>query len=169
MKNKKTKKTELPPWQTSKAKSKLRTDILKGMVNEDTPPALVYQMHEEYKVYPFYRFKPNLKNLLAAIAKRKDAAKEDEIALTIFLKNKPAAVNPRPYPEWHRSVADALLKEDITAKRHLQMKPSMLRQSRPEYMVYSLKVFRDHARDEVRKRNGRSYWLAQAALKKDAK
>lgn len=161
----KTKGATLPPWMTSKAKRTLRTDIIEGKVTAAMDPVLVYGMHEAYKTYPYKRFKPNLKNLLEAVAKKKDSAEEDKAAFAHFMQNMPAPINTRTSPLWHRSIAEGLLKQDITAGVHRTMQPKQFRASRPEYMAFTLKNFRDHARDEVRKRNGRSYWLAQKKQK----
>ena len=59
-------------WSRSEEKKKLGKDIISGTVSENIPPDLVYDMHEGiYHVFPYENFKVNLKNLIAAIKKKK--------------------------------------------------------------------------------------------------
>ena len=54
------------------------------------------------------------------------------------------------YPEWEGSEAQHWLKKDMEDGKHLQLKPEELHQSRPEYVLLPLKVFRDHIAQPTR-------------------
>ena len=59
-------------WITSEEKKILRKDIISGAVSENIPADLVYDMHEGiYHDFPYDNFKVNLKNLIAAIKKKR--------------------------------------------------------------------------------------------------
>jgi hypothetical protein len=47
-----------------------------------------------------------------------------------------------------------------------RFEPSVLRETRPEYKVFPLKVFRDHIYQEARMKTGSSYWMNKAKEKK---
>ena len=117
-------------------------------------------MHKpEYHLYPFERFKANLKNLQTSIAKHQANADRDAARLA-----HDRAIQPRPivaaggYPTWHKSQAEQDLKNDITDGKHTTMTPMQLRETNDEYKQYPKKVFRDHIHQETRDRLSRQYW-----------
>jgi hypothetical protein len=57
------------------------------------------------------------------------------------------------------SDAQRLLKEDVESGLTMHLDPSFLRETRLEYKVFPLKVFRDHIYQEVRLKTGSSYWM----------
>ena len=78
----------------------------------------------------------------------------DKKAFLNFRENHPRPdLNYRGEPQWDGSDAQRLLKEDMTAGKHLKYDtPSEFRDSRPEYQTYNKKVFRGHIHQEVRLR-----------------
>ncbi len=69
----------------------------------------------------------------------------DLAALEDFKKNhKPATHTHAGYPQWAFSDAEELLKKDIDEGKHVGLKKKELWESRNEYKVFPLKVFRDH-------------------------
>jgi hypothetical protein len=58
--------------------------------------------------------------------------------------------NPPTRPAWHKSAASILLKQDVDAELHKEMKPKELHKSRAEYRdVFDLKTFRKHLYQEI--------------------
>jgi hypothetical protein len=161
-----------PKWRYSAAKKQLRKDILAYVATEEMNAATVYDMHNGlYHPYLYERFKPNLKNLHASIKKLRNAARQDEIAFGNVVQNWPRQeLNHRTYPPWHNSQARALLSlDDIQSGSIEEDKPSIVWQSRPEYMEYPLTTFRDHLNKEKKKPTIKAYWEHQKQLKKEAK
>lgn len=137
-----------------------------GTVTDDMKPVDVFNMRDEYKPYGLRNFRTNYRNLQAAIAQQKESAEEDELALANYIQQKQARpAKAMAYPRWNGSDAEALLGADITSGVHERLKPEDLRDTRPEYKLFPLKVFRDHVYDEVRKRKCRAYWLHKSDTK----
>jgi hypothetical protein len=80
-----------------------------------------------------------------------------------------AATTPQGYPRWDGSDAQRLLRHDIDKKRNEEYTPSQLRDKRPEYQAFPLKVFRDHIQQELRSRREKGYWLNRKARKEKEK
>ena len=149
-------------WITSYARQKLTEDIVDGVVTEDMDAKSVYEMHEGlYKPFKFMNFKQNIKSCHAAVKRDKGHAQNDaaEIAHDRDL-HPPVQTNARGYPRWHGSDAERWLKHDMNLQQHMQMTPKELQNTRDEYKVFPLQVFRDHIHQEKRSRIERPYWKA---------
>ena len=163
------KPAEPPPWRHSNAKELLKTDILQGKVANLTPEE-VYHSRPEFKQYKKENFKNNLRSLQRLLAKEIGRALWDDVALTLDKNHRRGnATNSRPYPRWNGSTAEALLREDVQNKKHEAMKPRALKETRPEYAPFPLKIFRDHIQQEVRASIERPYWKARMEQKKNKK
>jgi hypothetical protein len=160
-------------WIHSKEKENLKDDIINGVVSETMHAREVYEMRNgSYHKFPYHRFQDNLKNLRKAIQMARDSAREDEIAFGNVMREWPRqeeAGATRTYPPWHNSRAKALLLEDIEAGIIDGYCPSIVRQTRPEYMEYPPQVFRDHLNKEKKKPEIKAYWEHQRALAKAKK
>lgn len=160
---------ELPDekWRKSNAKKMLGQDILKGVVTETTDPLVVYNMHEEYKTYPFRNFKPNLERLLESFTVFQRRVESDAIALTHDKQLcQPTAAISRGNPRWHHgSRAEALLKTDVDTRNHVDVKPSDLQMTRDEYREFPKAVFSKHVHQEVVGCLEKAYWSAKKAAK----
>ena len=55
-------------------------------------------------------------------------------------------------PRWKGSEAEQLLKLDITANLYAQHTPQEMYQSRRQYQQFTLKVFRGHIHQEIKRR-----------------
>ena len=133
-------------------------------------PEAVYNMHNRaYHCFVFQVFKVNLKNLREAIKKKLEEVKDDETTLFNSLQQKTVIAVMQPYPEWNQSTAQTLLVQDIESGAADISEPALLRQTRPEYMVYPLRVFRDHIYKEKTKKLSRAYWDHQRQLKDEAR
>jgi hypothetical protein len=141
-------------WIHSAAKKALRTDIILGKVTGDDLPKDVYDMRQSYKAFPFKNFKTNLQSLLEAVAKDIARMQHDceayghDLSVVKSLRSNEEE-GSRPL-SWHLSDARKLLKEDMAAGRHKQLKPNDLWLSRPEYQVFDLEIFRKaiHSADD---------------------
>jgi hypothetical protein len=151
---------EPSPWKDSRAKMLLRQDILDGKVTTSMMPQQVFEMRAEYKPYGIKRFRSNLYSLRSSIKENQGKADSDSAALMHDRRIHPkAAYTPKGYPRWDGSDAQRLLKEDVESGLTMHLDPSFLRETRLEYKVFPLKVFRDHIYQEVRLKTGSSYWM----------
>jgi hypothetical protein len=145
----------------------LRQDILAGKVDESMKPKKIYEMRPEYKPYIYERFQSNYKNLLESIKKDQAKADSDSAALAHdFRLRPPVAYTSKGYPRWDGSNAQRFLKEDFNAGKVEKFTTMELRQSRPEYQDFPLKVFRDHIHQERRSRTETPYWMNRKKMAK---
>lgn len=153
---------EPDPWINSEAKDLLRQDIEAGRVTAEMKPRAVRQMRPEFRLYKLVNFGNNLRSLRKALSLQHELATFDQNAFEnderLF---PPAAANnqQRGYPHWNGSEAKRLLKLDVDANRHDTVTPKALYESRQEYQVYPLAVFRKHIYQEVRSRRDTAYWI----------
>jgi len=148
------------PWGKSDAKELLLQDIIAGDVTDDMMPRVVYQMRPEYQVYKATNFATNYRSLQRWVRVHKAKADADSDALAHDRRiHPPAARAFQGYPRWGGSDAARLLKQDVEAGIADAMMPKSLHESRPEYLQFPLKVFRDHIHQEKRSRMGRSWWM----------
>lgn len=162
------------PWRYSEAKKLLRNDIIEGRVcRDDMTDEQIYLSRPNYAVYNFENFKTNVKNLVDAIIRDQtranrdnDAAKHDLKILTVDAATVAASTGK---VRWPGSAAARLLKLDIDANKHLELKPKPLHASRVEYQHFSLEEFRKHIYQETSSRLQKSYWLAHKAEKEKEK
>jgi hypothetical protein len=149
-------------WVHSEEKERLRKDIIDGVVSEVTNPRIVYDMQDStYHQFDYNCFKVNMKNLIAAIRKWQNAAVEDGLAFETVVEQWARPNNVPDYPPWHNSSASLLLLQDIDSGAIEGLKPSEIRQTRPEYLAYPLNVFRDHLYKEKSKPMIKAYWEHQ--------
>jgi hypothetical protein len=154
-------------WKDSRAKKKLTKDILSGKVPPEWKPKRVLATRSElYKPYE-KNFGNNLRNLRKSLIAQQDRADEDDAAVWHDLNLFPRSNNdPRGYPRWHGSAAQRLLKEDISAGKHIRLLPREIQKTRDEYKLYPLKVFSDHICQEKTSRHAKSYWLSRQKKQK---
>ncbi|CAB9509955.1 hypothetical protein SEMRO_412_G137850.1 [Seminavis robusta] len=125
-------------------------------------PADVFVMRPEFAEYGKSRFGPNLRNLQKAIARDYNRMSKDceyfGNDMSVLLEQRKD--NPPIKRSWHTSEAKTLLQEDIDNGVHLsidpetgtKIEPKAIYQLRPEYREFSLKVFRNHIYQEVKRR-----------------
>ena len=141
-------------WIHSQAKKSLRTDIILGKVKANSNPEEVYDMRTSYKRFPFKNFKTNLESLILAVSKDIARMQHDceahghDLAVVKALRSDEEP-GSRPL-SWHLSDARKLLKTDMAAGKHKQLKPMDLWNTKEEYKVFTLDVFRKaiHAADD---------------------
>ena len=150
-------------WKDSEAKMLLQQDILDGKVTASMKPKEVFEMRAEYKAYGMKNFRSNLYSLRSSMKENQQKADSDAAALAHDRRIHPkVAYTPKGYPRWDGSEAQRLLKEDMASSTTNPLEPSVLRETRPEYKAFPLKVFRDHIYQEVRMKTGSSYWMNKA-------
>jgi hypothetical protein len=138
-------------WYKSKAKLKLKEDIIAGTVTDESDPKDVYGMHPKFKDFEFKDFKTSLANLIEAIQKDYTRMRDDceyyghDLAIIKELRQR----NPLPKTLWHKSTAKPLLEKDIDNNKHKKMKPLQQNRTRLEYCTFTLKEFRQHMYQEV--------------------
>lgn len=152
-----------PVWRNSPAKS-LLTKLLwdeSSWIHQQSTSCIeeVYEAEPLFKLYPLKNFKTNFKNLKVSIQEEKDAIHFDQVAFeseSDFFPRNPTTKAGNPF--WDRHEAQRLMAEDVKAGRTLQMKPSVLRESRSEYQEFPLAILRNHKYQEERKEREGVYW-----------
>lgn len=155
--NKKKNKKHEEKWATSEAKRLLRNSIIAGIVKRGDDVVEVHKSNPEYQKWAIANFKTNMKNLIEVIALDYKRMAEDcrgyghdlEL-LREYRKNNPTI--QEDVTPWHKSMAKKLLEDDMNNKKHLEMQPIELYQTRLEYRAFPLTVFRNHIYQEKKKR-----------------
>lgn len=146
-------------WNESNAKATLYADLVSGDIplippeNEDEEDLMEYFMQrpEVANHGGFDKFPRRFKALRSQVKAGINRAADDQKAFDMFVKNHPKSTKAAgDYPEWEGSEAQALLKEDMLEGKHTTMQPEELYESREEYKLFPLKVFRDHIYQEIR-------------------
>jgi len=163
--NQEKKKDDEPPsWVSSKAKAALRRLHL----DDDNPvhsksAEEVYALHPEFQLYPFPRFKENLKSLRAAVKKEKEIIADDERNfehdMALFPRKERTSRNEH---FWDTHPAKLLLESDLTdmseGKKEILL-PSELRMTRSEYQDFSIATFGNHVKRTKRSMREKTYWI----------
>jgi len=145
-------------WKKSKAKRKLRKDILAGKTEGKTARQ-VYETRPCFMEYEFVRFSANFYNLRKRLAEEKELA---DFNTDAYYNDRFSCARLPPSqtskPHWNTSQAKGLLEQDIDAGRVDAMKPVALRASRDEYKAFDLDVFRKHIHQAKKTRANKAYW-----------
>jgi hypothetical protein len=146
MMGKKNKPTETVSWAKSKAREWLIADLRAGVVPLDRKAVkakAIHQSRPEYSSYEYQYFRGKLCALRHMVADERNDIAFDVRALANHRRVcPPTPDNHRGEPHWVGSAAEVLLKQDLDAGLHMTMRPSKLHDSREEYKVYPLAVFR---------------------------
>jgi hypothetical protein len=160
-----TEKKEIP-WAKSRGKEMLAAMIMIGDVDKHTNYERLYDSEPEFKKYKIHNFKSNVKNLIAALAKKEDHATFDHIAATNDAIRFPRSqVTSRGYPYWDTSEALAWLKPDVKNGVHETMTMEEFHNSRDAYLAFPKDIFRKHVHQEVSSRLQKSYWIKKMQKK----
>jgi hypothetical protein len=142
-------RTEVETWGNSASKALLRAGIISGEIPADRLPKAVFNMNPEvHGKWKYINWANNLRTLRNAIQRDRSRMQRDAIAYGQTLQIVRARFAPTT-PLWHLSDCPTLLAKDVDEGKHKQMKPKDLHKSRPQYMVFSLQVFRKHIYQEV--------------------
>ena len=146
-----TKKKE-PKWRNSKA----RAMLVKMLFDTNSKAHKLswqelHASHEWFREYEPKKFKKYLSRLKKANPRKVAIVAEDNMIIEAELQNFPrSGKTNRGEPFWDTHPAKLLLREDVKAGKHLDMKPQVLHQTRPDYQAFSLKTFRRHVYQEKR-------------------
>ena len=147
-------------WADSATKALLIDDIRTGKITYTMPPKVARELRVEYKEMDVNLFRSRLYALKKQLQASDQRKNDDKEALAhdheLFPKR---THNSLGLPNWDGSEAQQLLKGDIDNNQHNIMKPKELYESRLEYQVFTLKVFRGHIYQEIKTRK----YLAQLA------
>ena len=165
--------TTLPPWQVSVAKEKIVAGLFDGTIAYDADPKTVHESDDDYKKYPFRKFKSNFARLCLDVKEQKKKARFCDEAL-----KHDRAIHPTPLhgmrnfqrvPRWEGSDAQKELADDIASNKHTTMTPSELQASRASYSQFPTTMFRNHIYQEEKSVKFRYYLSVRAFKKKDEK
>jgi hypothetical protein len=160
-------------WANSSAKQILIDDLESGILPLDAKELsakeawdIVYQHMVEFHGVPYTQFRDRLNDLRKAYKKKKTNVMWDAEAIQHDrLLHPRKACNHRGEPVFSISVALELLAKDVKEKKHKRMKPKVLRQTRPEYQIFTLKVFRQRIYQQQR-REKFDFYLEEKRVKK---
>ena len=155
-------KKVVTPWEI--AKPLLEELYLAGEVTDDMPRGVVYLKRPEFQKVNINNFGNNWLRMKKSIGTLKRNAIRDRIAL-----QGDRLLYPIDHTnQWDQSLAQALLKQDISNDFHVYFLPKELWLSREEYKKFDIKVFTAHYHQEIRSKKEKNYWLVKKA-KKEAK
>lgn len=137
-------------WFGSAAKDVMAQDFideilpLEGPLDSKDIFQNLYAGHPDFKDFPYEKdiYDGRLKNLQKAVRTRRDNAMMDAAALVHDRKKFPSCShNDKGEPNWKGSEAEFWLRIDMDDEKHLNMKPSQLRDSRECYKVFTYHRF----------------------------
>lgn len=153
-------KTKKYKWRNSTEKEQLTKDLLDGTI------PLTAGVREAQRARPEYQdmgeiFVSRFRSLKGQIKEQLKEAEPDYLAYQRDRVIYPVQDTlPNGVPRWQGSEGERLLAEDLRVDSGLGGKqPMEIWQSRPEYQVFSLKVFRDHIYQMRAKGKRRAFYL----------
>jgi hypothetical protein len=156
------------PWKNSLAKETLKKDILDGLVTQGMKPKEVIAMRKElYEPYA-KTFAANYRSLQRSLQALHVRSEEDHAWIVHDQHLYPRSdVDSLGRPRWDGSAAQHFLRDDLAAGKLEELGGSKaLHNTRPEYLRFSLKVFRDHVSQEKSRVRQKSYWMDKSRKKK---
>ena len=142
----------------------LRAFLLEKLQQNDFPadyklmaPFDVWNKYCDDDVFEGMEYDAAFRRRLLALRKQfqqdSNRADDDFEAFEIAKRNNPAPeINSKGEPQWNGSDAQRLLEIDIDNKKHKELKPEELWESRAEYQEFLLSTFRDHIYQAVQTR-----------------
>ena len=159
-------------WLRHPARQLLKDAFLKGEIPLDwnrRPKDIFdkYQHTEEFQGLSYdLKFQNCLRSIRDIVKNKKDRVDQDQAAYDIFRQNFPVRKhNDVGDLRWHGSLAEHFLKLDMKANLHVGTQPAELRETREEYMEFSLERFRKHIDQEKRLWKLHNLLKAKAAQK----
>ena len=142
-------------WLHSRGRTLLMEALRTGEIPLDSTEMSwkeAFQLHPEFAEHDGARlFQSRLSSARRQIREKKQRGEAEMALLAQDRQVFPIpATNHRGEPRWEGSTAQALLKQDVEAKKHEQYKPQDFYDSRPEYKSWPLQVIRKHIEQEVR-------------------
>ena len=144
-------------WRSSEARRLLEEDLRSGAIPLDWREmgvGEVYAQRPEFADFPFAPFGRRLQALRKQCGIKHSRSAADAMAMANdrqFVAQQLRAVGGGAL-RWDGSEAERLLRLDISNGLHQNLTPKVFHQSRVEFQVYTLKVFRGHIHQEVKRR-----------------
>jgi len=141
-----------PKWRNSKARAMLVRMLMDKQSNVHKMTwKEIHASHEWFQEYDPMLFQRYVRDLRKANPQKVAVVTEDNETIKRELNRfpRPTKTN-RGEPFWDTHPAKLLLRGDVKAGKHLDMKPALLHQTRSEYKAFSLKTFRAHVYQEKR-------------------
>lgn len=168
-----------PEWKNSEARNFLYGLLIRNELpgRLDITPREVFDNYcknrLEFRLFQDYQalnFANKLRNLRDKVEVKSTRASEDAQFLAhdrlIF---PPSTEDTKAQPWWPESEAQALLRQDINDKKHENLRPKELYETREEYYSnYSLDFFRNKIYQEIKAKK-REAWINDKAEKKKNK
>ena len=145
-------------WRSSEARRLLEEDLRSGAIPLDWREMSVnevYAQRPEFADFPYAPFGRRLQAMRKQCGNKHSRSEADAVAMASdrqFVAQLRAGGGGALRPSWDGSEAERLLRMDIDDGLNLNLTPKVFHQSRVEYQVYSLKVFRGHIHQEVKRR-----------------
>jgi hypothetical protein len=141
------------PWEESRAKEILTSEILEQNVADYSDWKDVYYSFAEYQKYEKQNFCSNLKNLLKALTKEENSPLFDLQAVNIDQTCYPQEeVTEQGYPYWDTSEASKFLKVDFDKDIINMQSLDELWNSHETYKMFLKEVFSKHIYQEKKNR-----------------
>lgn len=146
---------DVPLVSTNPEYKRKRNGELSGVQKAESNDVLTGYFDSLPKVKAFGEFRlfeGRLTDLRAQIGSDLSPAQEDQVAFDKYVSLHPKALVAAKggYPEWEGSEAQKSLKMDMENNAHEAMRPMALWETRAEYQLFPLQVFRDHIYQEIR-------------------
>jgi hypothetical protein len=142
-------------WRNTEAARLLEKDLMEDNIPldaEDMEPRVVYFQRPEFSDVDYEKFRRNLNEMRKRHRAMKSRANDDAEALAHDRRIYPKpAFNHRGEPRWEGSDAEKSLRLDVQAGKNRTMRPKALYESREEYKIVPLDVFRGHIDQEWRR------------------
>ena len=144
----------------------LMADLRSGELELDWRKFSVRKAWEKYRYHPAFhdivcyeQFQSNLSPHRRSVKKSLERVNEEQAAFEHDRRlYSDTTHNQLGELKYHHSETQEFLRDDVQAGLHLDMVPSVLKSTRPEYKEYSLKKFTEHIYQEVRYQKY-IYWL----------
>ena len=155
----KSKNPDYIDWRNSQAKKVIIEDLEDGLLPADETTVSTEQAWDVYKNLPefkdvcFKQFKERLADHRQAFKKKVEASirEEDAYQHDCHLHPRNETHDRRGKPIFDRSPAKDLLRSDIKNGAYPLLSPMQLWNSRPEYKLFDLKIFRQRIYQEIRR------------------
>ena len=146
-------------WPKSEPRNIVLDDLLKGVLPVDAKELsaedaweLSHKNMVEFKDVPFEQFKNRLRDHRRQMKNGLQRDNIEEEALQHDLKLYPRQLkNSKGELVFDLHPAKILLRKDVTERKHLMMKPMELQETRPEYLLFDRRKFKERIYQEVRR------------------
>ena len=159
-------------WAKSAAKIIIQDDLRSGVLPATAQELsaksawdLVYSHLVEFHGVEYAQYRTNLNQMRKAYKKKFEDAEWVKEAIAHDLQFRKTA-DANGLPLFHLSRAAKKLRKDMERGLHNTMKPKQFWRTRPEYQAYSLKIFREHIYQQVRRFKFENY-LEDKRLEKE--